>query len=384
MRTFFRGFASIAIIGLFILTASVSLFATETRVSSMGGVGFYMKDNSNIFFYPGAINQYAGQVIGELRVKNANQTYTVGVNYPINDQSVFGMYLNRPIGISIPAGIVNEVTLDQTTDFFYGKKMSQFDLGIRLSAALDSYKDDTTDKESAHYFALGLGISNEKTDLGLTIEMPGVSRKFIPEEDTLEIENKWSGMAFGFNGRMFYGEKTKIVPVVNFRFGSAKADMDATSGSPDVDYSLMNLGLGVGLNHQIDENNLLVLGLEVFGLSSEKADIDSGNTNTTTITTMPGLYMGLESQINSWLTGRVGAAQVFQTTKTKVEPPSPGVSTESSDHTSDYKVYFGLGIHFGDFLLDAAVNEGLFFDGPNFVSGQNNAMANKLSLTYKF
>jgi hypothetical protein len=378
MRTFFRGFVSIAIIGLFILTASVTLFATETRVSSMGGVGFYMKDNSNIFFYPGAINQYTGQVIGELRVKNADQSYTVGVNYPINDKSVFGMYLNRPIGISIPGGIVEEVTLDQTTDFFYGRKMSQYDLGIRLSVALDSYKEDTSYKESGHYFGLGLGLSNEKMDLGVTFEMPGVKATI-----TDVGEDKWSGTSFGFNGRMFYGEKTKIVPVVNFRFGSAKTELDSTSEDPNVDYSMMNLGIGVGLNHQIDENNLLVLGLEVFGLSSEKADIDSGNTNTTTITTMPGLYMGLESQINSWLIGRVGAAQVFQTTKDKTEPPT-GPSVENSDHTSDYKVYFGLGIHFGDFLLDAAVNEGLFFDGPNFVSGQNNAMANKISLTYKF
>jgi hypothetical protein len=383
MRTFLRSTVLVALIGLFIFSASVTLFATETRVGSMGGVGFYMKDNSNIFFYPGAINQYTGQVIGELRVKNANQTYTVGVNYPINDKSVFGMYLNRPIGLDIPDEIVNEVTLDQATEFFYGMKSSNYDMGFRLSIALDSYKDDTTDKESAHYFGLGFGISNDAMDLGLSFDMPGISRKYYEDEATVQTENKWSGIAFGANGRMFYGERTKIVPVVNFRFGKSKADWDTITGNPDVDYSMMNLGLGVGLNHPINEDNLLVLGVEVLGLSSLKAEEDSGYTYTTTVTTMPGLYMGLESRINNWLTGRVGAAQVFQTTKDKSEPPS-GSSYETSDYASDYKVYFGLGIHFGDFLLDAAINEGLFFDGPNFVSGQSNAMANKLSLTYKF
>jgi hypothetical protein len=378
MRTLFKGFVSIALIGMFVLIASVSLFATETRVTSMGGVGFYMKDNSNIFFYPGAINQYTGQVIGELRVKNNTRTYTLGVNYPINDKSVFGMYLNRPIGVTVPSGIVDEVTLDQTTDFFYGRKLSSYDMGIRFSWALDSYKEDTSYKEGAHYFGLGFGLSNEKIDIGANFEMPGVKATY-----TDVGENKWSGTGFGLNGRMFYGDKTKIVPVVNFRFGSAKADMDTMSENPDVDYSMMDLGLGVGLNHQLNEDNLVVLGLEVLGLSTEKQEIDSGNTYTTTTTTMPALYMGLESKINNWLTGRVGAAQVFQTVKDKTEPPS-GPSIENSDHTSNYNVYFGLGIHFGDFLLDAAVNEGLFFDGPNFISGQNNAMANKLSITYKF
>jgi hypothetical protein len=379
MKTFLKTFLAVALIGLFIATASVSLFATETRVSSMGGVGFFVKDNSNIFFFPGAINQYAGQVIGEMRVKNSNGSYTIGVNYPINDNSVFGMYLNRPVALAIPAGIVNEVTLDHTTDFFYGMKSSQFDMGFRLSAALDGYKADTINKESARYFAVGFGLTNDNTDIGLLFEMPGVNRKFM--EDSLE--NKWGGIAFGLNARMFSGEKTKIVPVVNFKYGKTKADMDPLSGSRDVDYKDMDLGLGVGLNHPINDDNLLVLGVELFGVSSRKSEIDSGSTTTTSTTTMPGLFMGLESKINRWLTGRVGAAQVFQTAKTTVEPQT-GPKSENSEYNSDYRLYFGVGISLANFTLDAAVNEGIFFDGPNFISGTTNAIANRLSLTYKF
>lgn len=98
---------------------------------------------------------------------------------------------------------------------------------------------------------------------------------------------------------------------------------------------------------------------------------------------MPGLYMGLESRINNWLTGRVGAAQVFQTLKTKTKPFG-GTETEDSDYNSNYELYFGIGVNFANFTLDAAINEGLFFDGPNFISGTTNAIANRLSLTYKF
>jgi hypothetical protein len=374
-----KGFLSAVLIGMIILASGASLFATETRVSSMGGVGFFMKDNSNIFYYPGSINQYSGQVIGELRFKENTSSYTIGVNYPINDNSVFGMYLNRPIGIDVPYSVVQEVVLDHTTDFYYGMKSATFDLGFRLSAALDSYKDrDTVTKESAHYFAFGAGLSNEKTDVGLLVEMPGVNHK-----EPGNYEDKWSGFNFGASARTFLGENTKIVPVVNFLMGSSKAEYDETSEGNDVDYKNMNFGLGLGLNHPINEDNLLVLGVELFGMSSGKTEIDSGTTTTIATTTMPGLYMGLESRINSWLTGRVGAAQVFQTVKTKTKPFN-GTETEDSDYNSNYDLYFGIGVNFANFTLDAAINEGLFFDGPNFISGTTNAIANRLSLTYKF
>jgi hypothetical protein len=367
------------LMGLFVLGAFANLSATETRVVSMGGVGFYVKDNSNIFFFPGAISMYSGQVIGEFRTKDSNNSYTVGVNYPVNDNSVFGVYLNRPLAITIPAGVVNQVMLTHTTDLLYGMKMSQFDLGFRVALSLDAYKADTTEKESAHYFAFGVGASSEKMDLGLLFELPGVDRK---HDDSLE--NKWNGTAFGFNGRMFYGDKTKIVPVANLKFSSTKADYRIDpEDSGKVDFTTMDLGLGVGLNHQIDNNNLLILGVEIFGLSSLKEKINGGDETTTQTTTIPGLFMGLESQIKPWLTGRIGAAQVFQGTKVTVKPPV-GPKSETTTRSSDYKVYFGLGLHFGALVLDAAINEGLFFDGPNFVSGQNNAVANRLSLTYKF
>jgi len=377
MTKFFKGVIPTTLIVVLLLSAS--LFATETRVISLGGVGFFMKDNSNIYFFPGTINQYQGQVIGELRAKEAENTYTIGVNYPINDNSTFGLYLNRPAGIELPDNVVNNVTLNQTTDFYYGMKSSSFDLGFRLSAALDNYKlQDTVTKESAHYFAFGAGLSNEKTDIGLYAEMPGANHK-----EPGNYEDKWSGFNFGLMGRTFMGEKTKIVPIAAFMMGSSKADMDEDAEIADVDYSNMNIGLGVGLNHQIDEDNLLILGVELFGMSKYKTEIDSGTTYDTSYVTMPGLYMGLESRINRWLTGRVGAAQVFETEKTKSKPFG-GTEVESSEYFSDYSLYFGIGINFANFTLDAAINEGIFFDGPNFISGTTNAIANRLSLTYKF
>ena len=106
-------------------------------------------------------------------------------------------------------------------------------------------------------------------------------------------------------------------------------------------------------------------------------DLDKNGTETTNTTMiLPGIYAGVESQIKSWLTGRFGLAQTYrsETVKTK---PAQGNETEDTEHFKDFALTFGLGFNFGRFTLDAFVNEGLFFDGPNFISGTNEPLASK-------
>jgi hypothetical protein len=372
----------LSLIVVYGLTCFLSVSATEVRVGTMGGVGFYMHDNSNIFFFPGAIYTYSGQVVGELRVKNTDNTYSIGIHYPIADYSVVGVYLNRPAILAVKPNIVNTVALNHTTDFFYGMQMSQYDLGFRLSLGLDSYNQDygaTELKENARYLALAGGISNEKMDLGAFVELPSA------KHDSAATINKWSGFGFGIAGRMFRGQATKLVPLVllNYRTTTSKFE----PGTAKTDYADMNLGLGLGVNHELNENNLLVMAVEILGMQSSKEtrkNYGGGNGEVTnTRTTLPGLYIGVESKIKHWLTGRLGAAQVYQSITLK-DKPEGGTEAKSTTQSSDFNVSFGLGFNFGDFTLDAAVNEGLFFDGPNFISGTTEPMARRLAITYKF
>jgi len=372
-----------------VFTMFSGAIATETRVGTMGGVGFYMHDNSNIFYFPGAINTYSGQVVGELRVKNNDNSYSVGIHYPIGDFSVVGVYLNRPISLAVPANIVDNVTLDHTTDVFYGMQMSQFDLGFKASfgadAALSDFGDGE-DKESARYISLGAGISNEKMDFGGQIELP--SAKYEPAGGDGDL--KWGGFGVAGAGRLFLGQTTKIVPVGVISLRSTKSDFGSDFGK--IKFMDLNLGLGVGLNHDLNESNTLVMALEVLGIQStatDSSDIEVGEGGVKggkigyARVTLPGLYLGAESKIRPWLTGRLGAAQVYQAYAQVYEPDS-GPDEKISYTNSQFNMSFGLAFNFADFTLDAAINEGLFFDGPNFISGSTEQMANRLSLTYKF
>jgi hypothetical protein len=383
-----RGIVILALTILALAAIFSTAAATEVRVGTMGGVGFYMHDNSNIFFFPGAIYSYSGQVYGELRVPSTPDAYTVGVNYPIGDYSVVGLYLNRPMPVSIPVGVLDSVQINQTTDLFYGTQMSKFDLGFKLSLGLDSYSRDSiaeTPKmtQSARYIQFAAGASTDKMDAAVSVELPHAKFEESGVTDT------WSGFGFGAVARCFHGEgPTKLVPLINFNTRKINGK-SSLAGSGKEDFSDLNFGLGIGVNHQLNENNLVVGAVEILGLQSSKDKVTSGGTPSTTTTTtlsrmtLPGLYMGVESNIRPWLTGRLGAEQVWQISKTKNE--ETGVpSFETKAHSSQYNVVFGLGLHFSDFTVDAAINEDIFFDGPNFISGQTNSLANRLAVVYKF
>jgi len=379
---------SVCILFTLIMVNVPTVSATETRAGSMGGVGFYMRDNSNIFVFPGTFNQYSNQVVGELRVKNDNSYYSIGLHLPVN-KFVLGAYLNSPLDLTIPANVVEEVSLDRITNLFFGTKLSGFDFGLNVRIGMDQFSEDRdtgTDtveyKESARYIAIAGGLSNDKMDLGLMIEFPAAGS---------EIEDysaDWSGLGVGFNGRLWLEKKNKfqLVPLIVVYYGSASREIKPGGGldtTYKTEYSRLKVAGGIGLNYQLNEDNLLVLGLEVVGYSKESEEAPNDYEGSITTMTLPGIFIGLESRISKWLTGRLGAAQVFQS-YTDTYQPQGERKTETSSYSTEFKMTFGLGITFGNFILDAAFNEGLLFDGPYFISGTTAPIANRLSITYNF
>lgn len=369
----------VVIVGLLFLADSN---ATETRVGSMGGVGFYMRDNSNIFVFPGTFYSYQNQVVGELRVKNDDYYYSIGIHLPVATKTVIGAYLNSPLNLNIPAGVVGNVELDRASDLFYGTKLDNFDLGINLRVGMDKFTSDAdTLEESARYIGIGAGLSNEKMDLGVLLEFPSASL----EEGS--FESSWSGFGIGFNGRFWLEKKGKfqLLPLVYGYYGSSSREIKPGGGATtsETDYSNLQLAGGLGINYELNDDNLIVIGLEAIGYSKLSQEVKDGGESSVSTMTLPGIYMGIESKICDWLIGRLGAAQVFQST-TYTSKPQDGDETETTSYSTEFKMTFGVGITFGSFLLDMAINEGLLFDGPNFISGTQEPIASRLSITYAF
>lgn len=374
---FFSIFLTVLLCALF----SFSLFASETRVSTMGGVGFFVRDNSNIFYFPSTINAYSNQVITELRTYGSSN-YTIGGHLPIGSATM-GVYLNNPLLYEVSGQYVE---LNRGTTLLLGSKTGTMDFGFALTVALDSYTDEYVlgtkveeETESAHYFGIGAGISNEKVDFGFRLDLPGGKW----EEQNNEV--KWGGYSVGVIGRTFMpqSDQLELVPVGAFFIGSSTTEEKISSQKEETKYGSMDIALGIGLNYHLNEKNLIVFGLEAFSYTKESEEDDAGNKLTDSEMTLPGIYLGLETQLNSWFIGRFGASQIYQTT-THTSDPKTGKETSDSYRDSLFGFSLGFGIKLGSFLLDASFNEGMLFDGPYVLSGKTNRLSNKVSLTYQF
>jgi len=370
---------------VFLLVFSLNnrAYATETRVASMGGIGYFIQDNTNIFYFPGTLAQYSSQLNIEARQKLNVGSYTAGVHLPMNSM-VFAVYLNRPVNIIPAANLAGlNVRMDNTTDFLGAFKLGQMGLGVRLSLGMDGYKDETVDptlSESAVYIGLGFGLSYTIFDMGVDIDIPIVS------SEAGDDKTGYAGFGFGFNGRasLQASKELEIVPVAVLYLAPAGYSVENGAGTQiEESYFSFKFGLAVGFNYSINENNLLTMAIEALGYNRYGWDEKDVETGSESAFTFPGIYLGVESKIKPWLIGRLGAAQVFQSISETTKPDG-GDEVTLSTRESQYNVTFGLGIILGNFVVDLALNEGLLFDGPNFISGSNERVSNRLSVSYSF
>jgi len=328
--------------------------------------------------------RFGNEIVTELRLKDNERLFSAEVRLPLNSY-MFGLNFNRPISVYNP-GVGTNISLNQTSDLYLGTRLGNNDLGLRLSYGRDGYNQDSTFfqpqlEENARYLEIAAGLSGNVFDLGLSFELPSISSEVSGDKD------EYSGNNIMINGRYFYQYDTKIqfVPVVRLSFGSAGRDTDVGAGLPqaETDYSASNINLGIGLNYQFTENSLIIVGIDPFGYSKLKEDEKEGDETLTTTTTLPRLYLGAEAMIKPWLTGRIGANRAYQSVTTKITPDQ-GDEVETTYQTSPYNVSFGVGLKFGNFLIDLDINDGFFFEGPNLISGQVRDFSNRVSVSYLF
>lgn len=377
-------FTTVMLLMLFI---SFAVLASETRTLSMGGVGVFIKDNSNVTPFPGTLLSYNNQMYTELRVKDTQTSFTGGVHLPVlNTGFVAGVHVNRPIMPIDQFGAAPNITVNQVSDILFGMKMGDNNLGFRLSYGADGFQQDSTIaqpkiEEYGRYIEIGAGISNKKFDVGVTVGMPAITN------ETGQVKDELSGLGFGVNGRYFHKLSSKLtaVPVVLFYTMSGSGESDPGGGAPksEADYSEMFVDIAGALHYEIDKENQVVVGLGLYTHHSTTIDIKDVGETTTTYSSMPVIYLGGETRISSWLVGRMGAYQNFET-ETVTMKPDGGSETESSFSTSYINFSFGLGMQVEKFLIDVDINHGSFFEGTYLLSGQIRNIFNRVSVTYNF
>ncbi len=372
---------------LTVATLTASLFATESRMAAMGGMNGYVKDNTDIFTYPGTIFNYNKFVTMEMRTSGYTDGWSLGADVPLGS-GILGVYFNEPTGIDIDDYfdgyhsdyMAGDLNLSRKLDILYGLKEG---LGVGISLAGTAYSPYKDLKESANYVALKAGMSTDMMDTGVTIAIPmgTVENKNTKEKTT------FTNFGIDLNARLYLIQKNdwSLSGLGELGFGSSTTKHKQGS---EVKYasSIINLHLGLGINYNVSESTLLVFAVKPVGMSlvSTKRTPGSNKTSSSDII-IPEYKVGIESQVLSWLIIRAGATETYSmASETHTSSSSSRSDITSSSYGSIFSSEVGLGIKFGNFMLDSVINNPLLFDGPNVIGGRAPGIASKLSLGYTF
>jgi hypothetical protein len=210
------------------------------------------------------------------------------------------------------------------------------------------------------------------------------------------------GMELGINARAFLklNNTYQLVPTVsfyNFSWKTARTPAPPTSAE-NSEYSTSLFEVGLGLNAKT--KNALLIGGVSFVTGSSEVKVNnlndvSGNSQVTTSSTtiLPRLNLGLEYYALDWLTVRLGYFKIMSSGEEIVETKINNNTTKVTDNVGgvvfannlgDY-ISVGLGMHFGDWNMNFAVNETFLRNGPNLVSGASTSpLFAVFSSSYRF
>jgi hypothetical protein len=375
-----------------LIALSIAVFAQSPRLISMGSVYGYIDDDYDIFTYPATINSYAKNVYGYLGSSCSDEySYNFGFNCLLS-KFVLGVYFNKPLPSMALNNYVEQsyAMLDKRFQMFLGLNEN---IAATFSLAMDSYTAPSRaneDTENAMALGFGIGYSTDKFDLGANILLPSYSTEdyFI---DNNSIEQKESKSLIDIAGRMLLTEynSREIIGKVNLHTGSSTFD-DGVNNTNDIESSYMAFDLGFAGLLNIDDDNLLVIGITPFGLHNAKTESgtqDYTETSTTNTIMLPAFNIGLESKICKWLVVRSGIIQNYlMVTETDEYVDDNGKMEETikyKDSHFDFKM--GMGMFFKNFTLDFVFNERFLHNGPNFITGAvTENVIGKLMLKYSF
>ena len=379
------------LLSLFVIT---SVFATQSRMSGLGNPDGLIEDDTDVFTYPATIFDYSSVVVGEIDNNGSSTNWSMGANIPIMEYKL-GVYLNRDTGIVLPgAGTVLDIS--KSAEFSFGF-MDKFAVGFGTSAdylakdeipiGADTFKNEPT----ANFYSFFGGYSANNMDFGFRVEMANAE----------DIDNngeffEMSKTFFRIDGRQIVQAQENLVLVVKAGFEMDMSEMNYSDLDgekiEDFETSDMALDLAFGLHVKANDRNTIIFGLTPIIYSPSTIELTDYNLDPAvtfkhdrTTLLFPEYNLAVESKINSWLTGRMGANQSYEhVTDTTNSGLTDADDIETLSYVKEYNMNLGLTFSFGNFCVDSVLQQELLFDGPNFLGGKSNGLASEISVKYKF
>ena len=283
-------------------------------------------------------------------------------------------------GIAVENGVIS---LDNNVEVIgtYTFSRTKVGLGIAYASTSNDVNPPTggSTEGSASQIGFNLGVISDlarslKLDIGASLILPSASYK----PDTLN-ETSASQTIITVNGRAFWNlnKNLKLVPIILFSTESGTIDSGGTSTASIDMPSYNRFEVGMGLNYQIGD--FLIAGGAIFSTASlcRPAVNNVSPELNFSETRFPIWNIGIEWDMLEWFVGRFGyvASSGSRSDEFPNTPTSKTELVQTFFGPSQMGATIGVGFRFGDFSLDATVNEDVLRQGFNTIGGGGSTFA---------
>ncbi len=376
------------------------------RVQSLGS-NPYVVDPENMKTNPAYAAYYQNFLWGDLGSKAISDDNGVGqfagFSLKITPAITVGGILARKdfqsnsIALLDPTGvssIVNNlvgasavVPLDNNMELFGSYQTGKMVLGLGIAYAHSTNKftpaTGSADEGTASQFGLNAGLIlevNKDLDVDVDASLVMPSATATPGTGT---KTAASNTLLMIDGRAFYKVNPKITLVPLVSFGTISGTVDAGGKSSDLSSTRM-LSAGVGINYRAGDF-LLAGGPSFIYTSTTNPSIPNISAEESNSSfTFPSWNIGAEWNLTSWLIARFGyvASTTSNTWQNAVSATKTDEYTRTTFGANDGATV-GIGLRFGQFGLDATVNEEILRQGLNNIGGGKATLA-YISASYAF
>ncbi|MFA6598495.1 MAG: hypothetical protein WCS69_12280 [Ignavibacteriaceae bacterium] len=317
--------------------------------------------------------------IGGLLTRKDFQSYSIGLLDPA--RAVWTV--NSIVGA--PTDVVTH--LDNNLELFGSLKLGNMILGLGAAYASTTNKytpaTGSGDEGSASQFGLNGGLILEVSqdlDVDADVSLIFPSASYTPGTGSKTAS---SNTLILIDGRAFYKINSKLtfVPLVNF--GTISGSVDAGGKTNDLPSTTM-FGVGFGINYRAGD--FLLAGGPSF-MYTKTTDPSIPNISPETSNSsfeFPVWNLGAEWNLTSWFIARFGyvASTSSDTWQNAVSATKTDEYTRTTFGPKDGAT-LGIGLRFGQFGLDATVNEEILRQGLNNIGGGKATLA-YISASYAF
>ncbi len=426
-----KNWSRIALASVLVLTlGAAAANATTSRVRSLANVGDYISDDSAVNRWYSTLVSFANQVnaeAGDWTSTDLSDSRGLGWNLACGEDGKYGTYrisLNEAslshLGFWAGNRFFQDHSPQENSFPFVGDLQPEYEstpinrwdiagaweltdaiaLGVSITESKWFVDDTETPVVGANlesdnsWLTIGAGLTwtnNEDMVLDVLVNYGNAGGSTtLTTSPTISSTLEWdSKTAFEIAGRLFYDWKDNVtlVPVIDYTSSEYSQTRAVTPTAlpipPPNGQKTSDFLIGVGLNMDVNQDNMLVFALEWANRSTEFSNYESPTDTTeikeASVNILPAFRLALESNITSWLTTRVGASKFISTTSWENQDgdeikESPGAPSSVSFFDADgFDWFLGCGFNFAEWTVDLELAEETPFGLGYWLTGYDDA-----------